>query len=333
VPKIIHAKLVLVALVLAGGGCRAHKKPREPVAQVAGETVYLDEVENVVAAELFELRNGVLQKLIADKLLESEARKRGVDLPGLWRQEVDDKVPLPDAETAQKNLDTWVSTRKVTAAEASQLSPDQLRERVHSFRQREREQAVFDELYEKGAVQVDHTALGRPALRIAGDGPAMGPTDARITVVEFADLTQSFTAMWQPTLERLLDKYGRKVRFVFKQKASSPESPGAAVAEASLCANDQQRYWEFRKALFHDGRRVGPEVVAAAAKTAALDMRRFDECVASGRNKQNVARNAREAVANKLEGEPVLSVNGIRLSGAHTFTTVDRLLRNEMNRL
>jgi hypothetical protein len=34
-----------------------------------------------------------------------------------------------------------------------------------------------------------------------------------------------------------------------------------------------------------------------------------------------------------LEGEPVLSVNGIRLSGAHTFATVDRLLRNEMNRL
>lgn len=332
-PKIIHAQLVLAVLVVAGGGCRSHNKPRQAVAQLGGETIYLDEVDKLMAPELFEMRAAMLDKLIADRLINQEARKRGVDLPGLWQQEVDDKVPLPEAGAARKTVESWVSEGRVKADEVSQMSPDQVRQRVRSFDVKRREQAFYDGLVDKAAVQIDTNALGKPALNIAADGPALGPSDARITVVEFADLTISFTSIWQPTLERLLDKYGKQVRFVFKQKPESPDSPGAAVAEASLCANDQQRYWEFRKALFHAGRPVAPDIIAAAAASAGLEMPRFDECVASGRNKQNVARNVQEALANNLKGDPVLSINGVRLSGAQPFATVDRLLRNEMNRL
>jgi protein-disulfide isomerase len=184
-------------------------------------------------------------------------------------------------------------------------------------------------------VQIDFAALGKPKLKIANDGPSLGPADATVTVVEFSDLTKSFTSMWQPTLEKLVDKYGKNVRFVFKQKPARPDSPAARLAEASLCANDQKSYWEFRKALLRDGTKqpVSDTKIGAAAAAASLDSAAFDACLASGRNKAIIASNVAEAHSNHLEGEPVVSVNGIRLSGAHPFATVDRLLRIETNKL
>jgi hypothetical protein len=324
--------VTLIAPLLGTAGCRSKTKPQQVVARVGNQTVTLDQVDKNLAQDLFEMRHGVLQKLIADTLLSEEARKRGVSLEELWRAEVDGKVPVPDAETIQKTVDSWIAEGRVTPEEASRMSPETAGARVRRFRVQMREQAYFDSLFDRSAVQIDFGTLGRPSLKIANDGPSLGAKDARITIVEFADLTQPFTALWQPTLERLLEKHGQKVRFLFKQKPAAADSPGAGVAEASLCANDQDRYWEFRKALFQQ-KRVSAETATAAAASAKLDMSRFNECLSSGRNKQNVSKNLQEALANNLEGEPVLFVNGIRLSGAQPFTAVDRLLRNEMTRL
>lgn len=132
-----------------------------------------------------------------------------------------------------------------------------------------------------------------------------------------------------------MTKYGSQVRFLFKQKPEGPDSGGAKVAEAALCADAQKMYWEFRKALFRQGKPVNPdpEALTAAAVASKLEMTRFEECLSSGRMKQSVAGNLREAMANRLEGEPVLSVNGIRLSGAQPFDAVDVLLKNEMSAL
>lgn len=325
--------LTLLAPLAGAAGCRSKTKPQQIVARVGDQTLTLEQVDKNLAQDMFEMRHGVLQKLIADTLLGEEARKRGVSLQELWRLEVDEKVPTPDAETIQKTVDSWIAEGRVTAEEASNMTPETASGRVRKFRVVQREQAFFDSLFDRNAVQIDFGVLGRPSLKIASDGPSLGPKDARITIVEFADLTQPFTALWQPTLEKLLEKHGQKIRFLFKQKPAGADSPGAGVAEASLCANDQERYWEFRKALFHKGRAVDAAAATAAAESAKLDMPRFKECLSSGRNKQNVARNAQEALANNLEGEPVLFVNGIRLSGAQPFAAVDRLLRNEMTKL
>jgi len=325
--------VILVTALVGNLGCRSKQSSRRAVAEVGAHRIYLDEIDKGLAQDIFDLRNGVLRRMITNDLLHEEARKRGVDLKELWKMEVDAKVPVPDEETVRKTLDSLIAEGRLKPEDASEMSPEVAQQRVRRLNLHAREEAYYDSLFEHGAVQIDYALLGKPGLKIAADGPSLGPADAPITVVEFADLTQSFTSMWQPTLERLFDAYGAKVRFLFKQKPTKADSPGAAVAEASLCANDQQHYWEFRKALFRGGGVVGPEMVNAAAKSAGLDVSKLQECLSSGRNKQNVAKNVAEAAANNLEGEPVLAVNGVRLSGVQEFATVDQLLKNEMAKL
>ena len=326
---------VIVATALVGSlGCRSKQSSRRPVAEVGKHRIYLDEIDKGLAQDIFDLRNGVLRRMITDDLLREEAKKRGVDLKALWKLEVDAKVPVPDDEAVRKTLDSLIAEGRLTPEDASQMSPEVAQQRVRRLNLHAREEAFYDALFEHGAVQIDYALLGKPGLEDRARrsvARARERADHRGRVRRTS--TQSFTSMWQPTLERLLDAYGGKVRFVFKQKLAKADSPGATVAEASLCANDQQHYWEFRKALFREGRVVGPEVVNAAAKSAGLDVSKLEECLSSGRNKQNVAKNIAEAAANNLEGEPVVAVNGVRLSGVQAYATVDQLLKNEIAKL
>jgi predicted DsbA family dithiol-disulfide isomerase len=333
-----HLSLVALGIVagLAGtAGCRRAKEPSRGVAQIGDRTITIEEIDQQVTAELFEMRSMVLHKLIAEDLLKGEAKRRGITVGDLWNQEVDQKTALPDEAEARRAVALWVEEGRVSAEDAAQLTPDQMIQRLRRLKVREREDAYYDSLYDHAAVQVDFGALGKPWLKVAEDGPTLGPSDAKLTLVEFADLTQPFTSLWQPTLERLVAKYGGRVRFRFKQKPRRPDSPAATLAEASLCADDQHRYWEFRKALLRDKKQAtgAPSEIAAAAASSKLDKAAFDACLTSGSKKALVASNLAEAQTNNLEGEPVLSVNGIRLTGAHSFSTVDRLLRIEAGKL
>ncbi len=330
---IVRSCAVLLVVLSAATACRSQKPPRIVVARVGNQAIYLDEVDKGIAADLFDLRSEVLHKLVANAVLQGEAARRGMSLNDLWRVEVDQKVPKPSGAEAIKTVDQWVSDGKITVADATKLGPENASLRVRDARLQEREQHYFDGLYDKASVQLDFGALGKPWMQIANDGPSLGPADAPITVVEFADLTKSFVSIWQPTLEKLVAKYDGKVRFLFKQKPPTADSPSAKVAEATLCADDQKRYWEFRKALFHDGKPIGPESLSVAATAARLDVNRFEACLSSGEKRQKVAQNVQEAAENKLLGEPVLSLNGIRMSGAQPFDMVDRLLRNEISTL
>src|SRR5206468_6498941 len=81
-------------------------KSKQPIATVAGQAIYEDELLPTVQGQLFPLRNQeyeikkrALDNLIEQKLLEAAAKKKGLTTEKLLVQEVDSKVPDPsDAE-------------------------------------------------------------------------------------------------------------------------------------------------------------------------------------------------------------------------------------------
>lgn len=298
--------------------------------RIGDEAITVGEIDKRIAPELFELRSSALRAVLVERLVKREAKRRGVGLEALRQQEVEAKVPMPSHAEGATALAEWVAAGRVKPEEAARMSPTLAAERLRSLLMSKAEEAFYDRMLEDDAVQIDFGALGKPELRMALDGPTLGSDDASIKVVEFADLSQSFTSMWQPTLEQLVAKYQGRVQFRFKQKTEGPETEGAKLAEGALCADEQGRYWEFRKALFKDKGKVGAASMGPAATAANLDVAAFQRCLAAGNKKTIVSGNAREAVLNRLAGEPVVSINGILLSGAQDLATVERLLRFEL---
>jgi protein-disulfide isomerase len=133
------------------------------------------------------------------------------------------------------------------------------------------------------------------------NGLSLGSPDATVKVVEFADFQCPACASYWSQLEpSIIQEYVEtgKVQFTYSpfsflgQGQSWDESTKAA--EAAYCANDQQKFWEYRDVIFanHNGENQGAytqERLIAFAKNLGLDMDSFKECFSSEKYSQNVA--------------------------------------------
>jgi protein-disulfide isomerase len=99
----------------------------------------------------------------------------------------------------------------------------------------------------------------------------------------------------QPTLAKIEETYGDKVRRVYKHLPLRihPEAPGAAAA--SEAALRQGKFWEMHNKIFASQRELGDAVYRRFAEELGLDLARFDEDRASSEVKQRIERDEQEA--------------------------------------
>src|SRR5713101_7734226 len=95
-----------VFLLLGCAVCASHTfgqaKQKKPLAVVAGQTIYDDDLLPYIQAQVFQLRlqeydikSKALENLVNQKLLEAEAKKKGIPTEKVLEQEVDAKVAEP----------------------------------------------------------------------------------------------------------------------------------------------------------------------------------------------------------------------------------------------
>ena len=73
------------------------------------------------------------------------------------------------------------------------------------------------------------------------------------------------------------EKYGTRVRFVFRQFPLPMHENARGAAEAALAANAQGKFWEFHDKLFQNQSKLTREGLEGIAKEAGLDRRRVQE--------------------------------------------------------
>ena len=158
------------------------------------------------------------------------------------------------------------------------------------------------------------------AVNVKGS-PARGPERANVTIVEFSDFQCPFCARVGPTLDRIHQEYGDKVRIVFKHLPLSihPKAPAAhAAAEA---AHRQGKFWEMHDKIFKGQRALSEESYVQWAGELGLDIDRFKRDLASSDVKGAVDRDSREASALGVTGTPGFFINGKFMSGAQPFSS------------
>lgn len=104
------------------------------------------------------------------------------------------------------------------------------------------------------------------------------------------------------------------MRFVFRQFAFIGEESSLA-AEASECANEQDRFWDYYDKLFEEqaGENVGAfsgENLKRFAADLELDTERFNQCLDSGQYREKVRQETAQGKQEGVRGTPTLFVNG-----------------------
>jgi len=121
---------------------------------------------------------------------------------------------------------------------------------------------------------------------IENGSPIMGDSNAPITVLEWGDYQCTFCYKFhQNTLDIINEDFIKtgKVKLVFKDfPLNGPDS--LLAAEASYCAQDQEKYWQYHNELYKNwkGERTGwitRESLDKFAVTVGLDLIEFNTCL------------------------------------------------------
>jgi protein-disulfide isomerase len=152
------------------------------------------------------------------------------------------------------------------------------------------------------------TAKGFKEIELSGS-PSRGPTDAPITVVEWADFECPACRAVSPDLEAALAKQ-TDVRFVFKNFPLDIHQNAEHAARASVAADLQGKFWQMHHELFTSEAPLTKERVLELAKKLGLDMARFEKDLRSEAVADAVRRDKKQGDAVDLRGTPTIYVNG-----------------------
>jgi protein-disulfide isomerase len=171
---------------------------------------------------------------------------------------------------------------------------------------------------------------------VEGDAPFLGPKDAPVVIVEFADFQCQYCGRWyQETLPQILHKYPQQVKFVYRNFTIFGED-SVRAAEAAECANDQGKFWEMHNRLFdhtvnHEQTALSQDTLVGYAKDLGLDTRSFGECLTSRKYLSKVEADYQAAVSYGLPGTPGFVINGVVYAiGAQPFSVFDEIIQNEL---
>jgi len=301
--------------------------PTKQVAVIGGERITGADLDAKISSELGEartefvesvhkLRRAALEQLVADKLMEMEAKARGVDKQALIAAEVENKVPPPTEEALQKFFDEKVAPQ-MPGAKLDDLR-DRLVGAVNGDAMRTRYKTFLDELKAKYKAEVSLPMPNLPRVEVAATGPASGPADAKITMVEFSDFQCPYCSRAAATVKELEKAYAGKLRLVFRNYPLPFHSDAPKAAEAGACAADQGKFWEMHDAMFtHQSDKLSVEGLKELARgIAGLDAVKFDGCLDGGSKKAVVDADMADAQKAGVRGTPAFFINGRSLSGA-----------------
>jgi protein-disulfide isomerase len=165
-----------------------------------------------------------------------------------------------------------------------------------------------------------------------GESPVKGAKDAWVTIVEVSDFQCPYCKRVGETLKEIETKYGSDVRFVFKHNALPFHKRAKPAAAASMCANEQGKFWEMHDALFEGQRELEDNHFETYAQKIGLNMGKWKECYTA--NKYDSAIDADQRLANQLgaRGTPAFFINGRFLSGAQPFASFQAVIDQELKK-
>jgi protein-disulfide isomerase len=284
------------------------------VAEIAGRKVTADELEDKEAGKLLQAKykyylaeRDALDQYIDDQLLEMQAKKEGVTLDELFKRHVAVHVPEPTEDQLRFYYEG------VQTDETYESARPNIIETVKQLRTKKARDAYIADLRGQYGVVVE---LNQPSAHVeVANAPRLGPENAPVQIIEFADYECPYCQKVNEDLARLRDQFGSQVSVVYKDFPLPMHPLAAKASEAAHCAGAQGKFWEYHDSLFQT-KRLQTSDLKQQATALKLDLAKFDQCLESGEQVASVKKDANEGKRLGLQGTPSFFINGHFMSGA-----------------
>ena len=309
------------------------------IGTVAGQPITRCEVEAVWRSkdpatyfsferQRHEMTMHAMQEVVAERLLQREAERRGTTVEGLMAAEVSARVkPVSDeAITAEfermKGSFPYASLVEARPMVLSSLSQRQATDARASY---------VGELLARSSALIETIEKGpRQTVAIDDDDPTAGPIDAPVTVVLFSDFECPYCRQAEPVLAELQETFRGQLRLVWKDFPLPIHQNARAAAKAARCADEQGAFWKYRDELFKNQNDLGEQRLRGIANALALDDRAFSQCLASNRFEAVIDGKIEEGRLLGVTSTPTIFVNGAAVTGAVPAARLEALIRDEL---
>jgi protein-disulfide isomerase len=172
-----------------------------------------------------------------------------------------------------------------------------------------------------------------------------GKIDAPITLAIFSEFQCPFCSRIKPTMAKISETYGDKVRFVFKHSPLPFHKDAIGASVAAICAGEQGKFWEMHDKMFSNQRALGLDKLPGYAGELGLNAKKFNKCLSgnyktsedgkttwSGKHVDQIERDQELASKVMARGTPNTFVNGRKLTGAKPFEEFKTVIDEELKK-
>jgi len=322
-----------VALGAAAAVCAAQDSvPKKALAEIDGKMVFESDLIPLIGPQLrqlygqeYDLQKRALEEAINQKVLEAEAGRRGLAMEKLVEQDADSKVAAPTPAEVEA---FYLGQKDRLNRPLDDIRP-QLQQALMQARIAQARQGLVKRLREKAQVTI---LLRPPKIEVSYDPKRLsGDAKAPVMIVEFSDFQCPFCRNAQSTLKEVRQKYKDRVRLAYRDFPLRDIHPQAqSAAEATRCAGEQGKFWEYRNLLFGNPAKQDRPGLTKHARSLQLEQRQFEDCLASGKYKGKVEEDLQAGTRAGVSGTPGFFVNGIFLNGAVPFAEFEKVIDAEL---
>ena len=297
--------------------------------EIDGTKLTLTDFERKRPSGLFNARNSfyeaerkAVEEFVDDYLLERQAQREHVSVKELIELHVNGALPKDPSDEALR-----VYYEGLDAAQPYEAVRDQILQHLRERRIAKAKAAYVQSLRSLASIAMRLTPPRATAA--AKDAEIRGVSDARVTVVEYADYECPYCQQIQPALDRLEKEFKGKLSFAYKD-VPLPNHPHAQkAAEASHCAGVQGKYWEYHDLLYKT-KKLDIAGLKENAQALGLNDSAFEKCLSSGEQSDRVKAQLAEGQSLGLQGTPSFFINGRIFSGALSYEQLAAVVEEEL---
>lgn len=312
------------------------QQDREPLAILSGRPITEDQLPAAEQTQLqkmmqqvFAVHRRALETVLDQKLLEAEAKKKGVSVEDLLK-EASSKVADPTEDQVRAYYEAHQGQINKPIEEAR----DSLRQALKVVAIREAQSDYVRGLMQQSINNGELVVLMHPPkLDLPPDPTRLkGDPNAPITIVEFSDFGCPSCEKVESTLNAVLTEYPGKIKVAYRDFLSEQKDPQTLLAtEASRCAAEQGKFWEYHDLLFANVAKQSHEDLIGYAHSLKLDDNQFAGCLNASKYDPQIAQDLRLGFNAGLIVPPGFFINGLFLEGPQSRDTFKKIIDKELN--
>lgn len=150
------------------------------------------------------------------------------------------------------------------------------------------------------------------AVPVTAVDHSIGSEHSPVTVVEYGDFECPTCKQAAPAVKLVLERFGARIRFVFRHFPIESAHPHAMhAAQAAEAAGGQGKFWQMHDLLFDNQRHLKMAQLRGYAERLDLDMPRFTAEMDDEIYLQRVREHIQGGTQSRVRGTPTFFINGV----------------------